>query len=451
MNKKDLLTGDIKKHMIRLALPNIGGMLAIILFNITDTFFVSRLGDIPLAAMGFTFPVVMVIGAISSGISMGAGSILARAMGRRDHHLMNRVATDGILLSVLSVAIISTVGLLTLDPLFTALGAKKEVLPYIKNYMIVWYSGVIFVVMPPVSDSCMRAMGDMKRPLLVMLSCAVINLILDPLLIFKEINLYFFTVRGFNMGIRGAAVATLIARCCGAIISLSFVHFKYRLIDFNYKSYRELLSSWINILSIGIPGALIRLLPQLVRGVLTKLAATAGGTAAVAAVAAGSRIESFSSVVSMAVGVSLIPIMGQNHGAGKLDRVYQSRKLILKIAIIYGILLTTLAALLGESLGNIFSKNNEIINYIGKYIIIIMAGSFGLNLYNWLSEGLTAIGEAKIALILNIAGTLVILVPSLLIGSKIYGFIGMLIGLALGQIILGLTSEIIVKREFNRA
>lgn len=450
MTKKNLLEGDIKKHMVRLAIPNVGGMLAIILYNVTDTYFVSKLGDIPLAAMGFTFPVVMVIGAIATGISMGASSILARAVGSKDHHLMKRIATDGILLSLLAIAIISSVGLLTITPLFRALNAKEEVLPYIREYMVVWYSGVVVALLPPVSDSCMRAIGDMKRPLYVMLICAVVNVVLDPILMFDEIKIFSLNIKGLNMGIRGAAIATLIARSCGMIMSLSFVHFKYKLLNFKYKSLDELFNSWKSILKIGIPGAIIRLLPQVVRGVLTKVAAIVGGTSAVAAIAAGTRIEGFSQVLSMAVGVSLIPIMGQNYGAEKFERVETARKMVLRIAILFGLILSTIAILFGKSLGDIFSDNSEIINYIGLYLIIITVGSIGLNLYNWLSEGLTAIGRPKVALKLNIIGTVTILIPLIIIGSKLLNFTGMLIGLSLGQIVLGIAAEVIAKKEISR-
>ncbi len=450
MSKQDLLSGNINKHMLRLALPNIGGMLAIILFNITDTFFVSKLGVDSLAAMGFTFPVVMVIGAIASGISMGAGSILARAFGKKDHHLMNRIATDGILLSILAVAIISSVGLTTITPLFKALGADTDIITLIKQYMFVWYSGVVFFVMPPVSDSCMRAIGDMKRPFVVMMVCAFTNLILDPIFIFDHFNFLGLNIKGLGMGIRGAALATLISRSCGAILSLSFLKFKYKLIDFKYDSFKELFNSWKNILSIGIPGALVRLLPQLVRGFITKMAATVGGTAAVAAIAAGSRIESFSAIISMAVGVSLIPIMGQNYGAGNLERVEESRKLILKIAIVFGIVLSVLAILFWKPLGSIFSTDIVVIEYIGIYLIVMMIGSVGLNLYNWLSEGLVAIGKPRISLYLNTFGTILILIPGLIIGAKLGNFKGMLIGLTIGQIIIGIISEVVGKRQFSK-
>jgi putative MATE family efflux protein len=442
LNKRSVLEGSISRHMLRLALPNMGGMLAIIIFNLTDTFFVSRLGDDALAAMGFTFPVVMLIGAISTGISTGAGSLLARAMGAGDRAKMRRIASDGILLSVAAVAIISAAGLLSMRGLFGILGARGEVLELVSAYMTVWYAGVIFNVLPPVSDGAMRAMGDMKRPLFVMLTVALMNFVLDPILIFGWF--------GFPaMGIAGAAVATLISRATAAVLSLSFVHFKYRLLDYRYTSLRELISSWRNILHIGIPGALIRLLPQLVRTLLTRLAAGTGGTAAVAALAAGTRIESFAMVVSMAVGVSLVPILGQNYGAGRLDRVAETRNLLFRMAGFFGLLLTGAALLAGAPLAGIFSDSPVVIRYTRWYLALAMAGSAGLNLYNWISEGLNALGKPRIALRINIFGTLLILLPAIALGAYIAGYHGMIAAMALAQLLLGFGAAGLTRNQFG--
>ena len=216
MRNPDVTSGSLERHLVRLTVPTIGGMFAITVFNLTDTFFVSRLGTEPLAAMGFTFPVIMFIGSVSMGMALGAGSVLARAMGKGDHHLMNRIATDGILLSILTVLIVSTLGLLTMEPLFRFLGATEHTLPLVKDYMSIWYIGVVAFIMPPVGDSSMRALGDMKRPLIVMMVCAVFNVILDPILIFGLL--------GFPaMGIAGAALATILSRFAGMVTTLSFL------------------------------------------------------------------------------------------------------------------------------------------------------------------------------------------------------------------------------------
>lgn len=427
--KRDVLQGSVRDHIFRLAIPSMGGMFAITLFNLTDTYFVSRLGTDSLAAMGFTFPVIMILGTLSSGISLGAGSVLARAMGAGDTHRMHRIATDGLLLSIIAVLIISTVGYFTMDALFGALGAEGEALKLVKEYMGIWYIGAFLFIIPPVSDSSMRAMGDMVRPLLVMLLCALTNVILDPILIFG----YF----GFPaMGISGAAVATLIARGVGMVLSLSFLHFHYGLISFRYESVKELLSSWSDIIRIGVPNVVVRLLPQLTRAVMTKLAA-GFSVAAVAAIAAGQRIESFAVIVSMAVGVAIVPVVGQNYGAGLFGRVMEVRKLLLKIALFYGTALVITVFPLGRVLGRIFSDDPEVIALTAGYLKIIFLGSIGLNQYNWISEAFNACGKPNFALVINLAGTLFFILPAVVAGGKLFGFQGMLFGLSLGQMVVG--------------
>ena len=436
---RDVTSGSIERHLVRLTIPTIWGMLAITIFNLTDTFFVSRLGTDALAAMGFTFPVVMITGSVSMGMALGAGSVLARAMGRKDHHLMNRTATDGILLAILTVMIVATVGLLTMDPLFRLLGADDRTLPLVKEYMSIWYIGVIAFVMPPVGDSSMRAMGDMKRPLIVMVVCAVMNVILDPILIFGLL--------GFPaMGMAGASLATVISRFAGMVTTLSFIHFHYRLLDFRYRSVRELLQSWGRILHVGVPGALVRVAPQLLRAVLTRLAAAVGGVTAVAAVAAGSRVESFAFIISMAVGTALVPITGQNWGAGRFDRVDRTRRVLIRVALVYGIVMLLLMLPSATPLARIFSTEPEVVDRIRWYLWIIMLGSVGLNLTNWTSEQLNAAGKPRPVVLINVVGTLAIVVPATYAGARLFGYIGMLGGLCAGQLALGVIATAVGRR-----
>jgi len=427
----NVLEGSINAHMLRLALPSIGGMLAITIFNLTDTYFVSKLGIDALAAMGFTFPIILLVGSFAAGISMGASSLIARATGAGDHHKVQRIATDGILLSVLAVVLISVIGLLSMTNLFTLLGASPTVLPLIKEYMFIWYLSVIVVVLPSVSDTCMRGLGDMIRPFFVMLTCALINLILDPILIFGYFGLP-------AMGIQGAAIATVIGRFFGMALSLYFVHTRYHLLNFHYSSIKELFLSWKEILHLGIPGSIIRLLPQFTRALLTKLAATHMGIVGVAALAAGTRIESFSVIISMAIGVAIIPIIGQNYGANLQHRVNEGRILITRISLIYGLILIAFSLAFSKMVGRIFSTDPKVIELTSLYLILVFIGAIGLNLYSWLSESFNAVGKPRHALKLNVLGTLFILMPLILLGSYLGHYTGMLIGLSFGQLLLGL-------------
>ena len=424
--KAHLTEGSVPCHLFSLTWPGISGSLAITVFNLTDTFFVSRLGTDSLAAMGFTFPIILIINSVAMGISMGSGSVLSRALGSGDHHLMKRTSTDGIMLSVFIVGIISLTGLLSLDTFFRLMGASGEVLKLTKDYMFIWYLGAVATIVPPVSDSCLRATGDMIRPLIVMVVIAVMNGILDPILIFG-----FFGLPA--MGIKGAALATVISRFIGLIATLGFLHFHAGLVDLSRPSLKEIRESWHRILRIGLPSALTQLLPHLTRGIITRLAAGAGGAAAVAALAAGTRIESLGVVLIGAYSMALVPMVGQNWGAEKWMRIREIRKITFRMSFIYGFIVFSGALLLAGPAALIFTKDPAVIPITMTYLRLMGAAAFSLALYTWTGQMLNSAGIPRPAAQMNISGSLLILALAF-IGSVMFGITGLIIGMAAGQI-----------------
>lgn len=428
----DTTQGKISRHIRNMAIPTIGGGIAFALFNITDTYFVGKLGTENLAAMGFTFPVVMIASAISFGISTGAASLVSRMAGTSNKGGMQRTTTDGIILSLLMVMFFSFLGLKTMDVLFPILGADESTLPLVKEYMTVWYSFVFVVLMPPVSDGAMRALGDAKKPFLVMLTCAVLNIILDPILIFGWFGLP-------AMGIRGAAIATVISRFAGMVVSLSFLHFHYGLISFKNMHLKSVVSSWKAILHIGVPSAGVSLVPQLLRTLLTALAAVVGGNIAVAAVAVGSRIEGFINIASGAIGSSIIPIVGQNWGAKQYERVEEMRRLLIRLAFVVTGVVIVLMNIFAYPVVRIFTEDLAVQKMAVVYLRIILIGTIGLNIYTWNGSILNAIGSSMVTLKINAGGTLFLMMPALYLGSKL-SFEWMLLGLAVTQLIVAVIS-----------
>ena len=179
-----LTEGPVGRTLLGLALPMIWGMFSIIAFNLTDAYFVGKLGTAPLAAISFTFPVVMTVGSITIGLGVGTCSVLSRAIGEGDHRKVQRLATDSLILSLLVVGFFILVGILTIDPLFEAMGADSETLPLIREYMSIWYFGMMFLVVPMVGNNALRASGDTINPSIIMTVSALINVILDPILIY---------------------------------------------------------------------------------------------------------------------------------------------------------------------------------------------------------------------------------------------------------------------------
>jgi len=208
------------------------GILAMQIFNLVDTFFVGQLGARQLAAMGFTFPVVLVINSIALGLGIGASSVISRAIGEGNQAKVRRFTTDALSLSVMIVTLFVVTGLFTIEPLFRSLGASGDVLQYIKSYMKIWYLGMPFVVIPMVGNNAIRATGDTKTPSFVMVSAVLINIILDPLLIF-----------GYGpfprWELAGAALATVISRGITMVLSLWILYHRERMLTFAIPKLKE--------------------------------------------------------------------------------------------------------------------------------------------------------------------------------------------------------------------
>jgi Na+-driven multidrug efflux pump len=183
IDKNDLTRGPVSGHLFRLTVPMVWGFLSISAFNLVDTFFVSRLGTDPLAALSFTFPVVAMVFAVARGLAVGASSSIARAVGGGEHHKVRRLATDVIVMTVLIVCVIGVAGIATIDPVFRALGAPGRLMPEIRRYMIIWYAGVCVLFIPLLSNHIMRSLGDTYTSSMMLVVAAVLNLALDPLFI----------------------------------------------------------------------------------------------------------------------------------------------------------------------------------------------------------------------------------------------------------------------------
>ena len=179
-----LVEGDIKQILIKMTIPMIFGMLGIIAFNLADTYFVGKLGTVQLAALTFTFPVVLVINSINHGLGIGTSVVISRVVGENNHKKINRLSTDSLSLGIVFSIIAVIIGELTIEPLFRMLGADNSTMPYIIKYMRIWYAGAPFIVIPMIGNNVIRALGDTKTPSIVMMVSAATNIILDPILIF---------------------------------------------------------------------------------------------------------------------------------------------------------------------------------------------------------------------------------------------------------------------------
>ncbi len=344
-----LTEGPITATLLQLTLPTILGGISMVIFNITDTYFVGQLGTPQLAALSFTFPVVLFATSIAHGVGIGVSAVVSREIGKENHRKAAQITTDGLGLALLLVVMISLLGLVSIDGLFLMLGASHESMPYIKQYMTIWYFGAVFMVVPMVANNVIRASGDTKTPGIIVLCAALINIIFDPLLIFG--------IGPFpRMGVAGAAIATVLARAIMMLLSFIVLHYKEKMIVYKMPEMLTVRDSWRQILYIGVPTAGIKIALPFATGIMTSIVA-AYGSEAVAGFGVATRIEVFALMVILSLVTVIGPFVGQNYGAGKFDRIKSGIRVSYHISLIWGVITVIILACFGAHIGSVFSHD----------------------------------------------------------------------------------------------
>ncbi|MBT6340895.1 MAG: MATE family efflux transporter [Desulfobacula sp.] len=427
-----LVEGDISKILYKMTLPMIVGIFGMIFFNLVDTYFIGLLGVDELAAISFTFPVIMIVMSISMGLGIGASSVISREIGTGNMDQVKRYTTDVLILSFAIVILLVILGLFTLNPLFQLLGAKKELIPLIRDYMIIWYAGVPLVVIPMVGNSVIRATGDTKSPGLIMMVAVLVNLIMDPLLIFG--------IGPFpRLELKGAAIATLIARACVLIFAVYVLHRREKMISLQLPALKDLFHSWRKILYIALPISLTNLIAPVTIAIITMLVADYGKNA-VAAFGITSRLEMFSLVIVMALSTVIAPFTGQNYGAKKYKRIIKGIQLSTNFSIIYGLVVMFFFILFSKKIASIFTDNQEVVQH-AQFFLIILSVSYGANgIIKIATSVFNAINKPLFSTILILFQMVILLIPMAFLGSKLYGLKGIFIACTLAHIISGFSA-----------
>lgn len=421
MNKKskqpDLLAGDIRPTLKSMTVPVVMGMILLMTFGLVDTFFVSLLGTEQLAAISFTFPVTFTVISLNIGLGIGTSASIAKLLGSGESGTAQGAGTGALILSFIMAIGLAILGLLTIDPIFIMLGATTEQLPYIRDYMLVWYGAGVFLSLPMVGNAILRANGDTKTPSVIMALGGFINAVLDPVLIF-----------GLGpipaMGIQGAALATLIAWGVGSFQIIYLLAIKRKLIMPRMLSLREIKEYSANILKIGVPAAGANMLTPIANGVMTAIVAKYG-SAAVASWGVGGRIESIACIVVLALSMTLPPFISQNFGAGKIHRVKEAYQVTLKFVMMWQFTVFVLMWLISPYIASVFSDEEDVIQLIQLFLMIVPLG-YGLQgIIILTNSSLNAMHKPMKALMLSIIRLFVFFVPISYLGSLLYQLEGM--------------------------
>lgn len=440
--KHDLTNGSIGRHLTRMTLPMIWGMMAVIVVQLADTYFISLLGDTDiLAGISFTFPVTMFISHLVFGINIAMSSVVSRLIGAKQMDDTRRVVLHGIMMAFIASIIIAIITYAGLKPLFSLLGADETTMPAIEQYMPLWLVASAILAIPVNANSAMRASGDTYVPALVMTSVALINFILDPLLIFGKF--------GFpEMGVTGAALATLIAYVCGTAFALYLLIYKKHLMAIDGLHLDKFKDSMRRMIFIAIPAGIANVIMPATGAFIIALMSKYG-SAAVAAFGVVTRIESFAMLVVISMAIGMAPIIGQNWGAGQYNRVLKT----INYAVVFNLAWSAIAAVIlgvfALPIAAAFSDDPAVIYYC-KLFFWIVPFSYGLGnlVFGW-SSAFNAMGKPQRGFVMIFIRSILIMIPAVYIGSLYFGIIGIFVAAALSNVVAGLFFHTSSYRHFK--
>ena len=429
-DRHGLLSAPIGRVLFNMSLPNLIGILTIYGGSLIDTFFISQLGTEALAAVSFTFPVAIVFASVAIGIGAAVSTNLARLIGAGNNTEAKAFLFDAMLLTLLLATILVSIGIMSIEPLFSLLGANEFSLPLIHDYMLVWFIGAPFLVLLMVGNQGIRATGDTHSPAIIMSVAAVINLILDPLLIF---GLGPFP----ELGIQGAAIATLISWLFATSVAAYILIFKKKVLIIANLSKQRIGKNWHKLGTIARPAALMNMINPIANGIILAMLARTD-QAAVAAYGAGIRLETLFLVVIMALTSSLMPFVGQNLGAGQHQRAKDAMMLSIRFALVFQTLLYIPIFFSGGFIAELFSQDPVVVNWLSFYIKMLPAAYGPLSVVIIFATCLNAYHRPITSLVINLVRLILLMLPLAAIGLYFGGVKGLLMALPITNTIMGI-------------
>jgi putative MATE family efflux protein len=442
-NKAKLTDGPVGRHLLAMALPVLVGIFAMMGQGLIDAYFLGRVGDRALAAYAFSFPILMIVTSVAIGMGAGTSSVVARAIGVHDMRRARRLATDSLLLSFLVTVGFCIVGVLTINPLFLLLGAPPDMIPLIRGFMLILYSGVPFVVVGMVGMASMRATGDTRLPSTLMIMGAVLNVVLDPIFIF-----------GLGpipaMGLNGAATAALLARGVIFVGALYLMRGRLNMVSFNRPDPVELRKSWRDILHVGIPAAGTNAIVPIATAIITALIASFGPHA-VAGFGVASRIESLVLVMFYALSAVIGPFVGQNFSAGKPERILEALRLCMWFCVVSGLTIAALLAVAAGYLPTLFSDSDTVVGVAKLFLLVAPLGYAGYGMVMTINASFNGLGKPMPGVVVSLMRTILMYVPLALLGRHFYGIIGIFAAYAMANVITGFVAYQWARRTVQKS
>lgn len=398
----DMTEGNINKKILKFALPMILGNIFQQVYNLVDSIVVGKfIGADALASVGSSFAIIVFINSIIIGLSMGVGIILSQFYGSKDFDKFKETAFLSLIFIGCTTIFLMVLSLYFIDSILLLFNMPLELINDSKEYLIIILLGLIFTYIYNLSTSLLRSIGDSKRPLYFLIIASIINIVLDLLFVIK-----------FNLGIKGVAIATIIAQAVSGFISIIYTYIKLDFLRFDRKCikiHKDTLRSVIKYSTLtALQQSIMNFGILIVQGLVNTFGATV-----MAAFAAGVKIDSIAYMPVQDFGNAFSTFVAQNKGAEKIDRIKFGVKSSIKTIIIFCFITSTLILVFSKQIMLLFVDKHETsvislgIEYISVVAIFYVLIGF-LFMFYGLYRGL---GLLKISIILTVVslGTRVLL------------------------------------------
>lgn len=402
-DKEFLGTEKIGKLLFRLAVPTVIAQIVNMLYNIVDRIYIGHIpgeGSAALTGVGVCMPIIMIISAFAALVSAGGAPRASISLGKGDKDGVEKILGGCFLLQLILSVLLTAVLLIWDRKLLLMFGASENTIDYAVAYMDIYAVGTIFVQLTLGLNAFITAQGFAKTGMLTVIIGAAANIVLDPLFIFV-----------FDMGVRGAAVATVISQGVSCVWAVCFLLSKKIGLKIRLKNMRLSLKIIMPCIALGLATFIMQASESVISVCFNSSLLKYGGDIAVGAMTILTSVMQFAMLPLQGIGQGAQPIMSYNYGARNPDRVKKTYRLLLIVNMIYAVILWAAIMLFPKVFAGIFSSDSELVGFAAKALRIYLGGMFLMGAQIACQMAFVSIGNAPCSIIVAVVRKFVLLIP----------------------------------------
>ena len=433
----ELGTKPVGRLLMQYALPAIVAMVAASLYNMVDSIFIGQgVGALAIAGLAITFPFMNLSAAFGAAVGVGSCTFISMKLGQRDYVIANKILGNCMMLNIVVGVCFGGICLLFLDPILRFFGASDNTLPYAKDYMQIILLGNVFTHLYFGLNAVLRSASKPRHAMYATIFTVVVNTILDPIFIY-----------GLDLGIRGAAFATVLSQFLALSWQWRLFSNKDELLHFDYSLFRLDKPIVKNIIGIGISPFAMNACSCLVVIFVNTCLMKHGGDLAVGAYGIANRIGFVFVIVAMGVNQGMQPIAGYNYGAQNYDRLRKVVKLAISCATIVCTVGFLVAMFAAHPCARLFTKDESLMNLASTAIRMMMMMFPIVGFQIVVTSFFQSIGKAKVSMFLSLSRQLLFLVPALAIFSEIWGLWGIWSAMPFSDALASIVAAVMMKKS----